>query len=503
MLFSTLILALSEKTAVKVLSAADKFDIRDTALIDGVQESFQNDLLYIGYYAQVDLQNLPPHCVLAVQPGMPLPEPCGGDLAVTAEDRLFFLFNLAKSLLDAARGRGLYAELMDCAAQTGSISAFVNLAASKLGNSVVLVDRDYKVLAASGVYPIDDPIWAQNVRQGYCSYEFISAVSELESIKSAPNTPEAVAVTCASSPTKKLSSKIFRGGEMIGFVLMLEQETPLAPIHFELLPQVSAAAADMILRFAPYLLPDSTLYQRLLYDLLIGKPPEKLARVIGKLAFPAAICALRLSQTGEYGQKHLREETAERLRLLLPGTQLCFHENGIAALVPAEGASGLSAEQRAALTQLARAEGLAIGVSGTFGRVEDFAPRYAQARRALSLAARVGGGEPVCLYTELAFYDLLAAAGKAGELQQFCHPALERLRRYDADNGAELLHTLEAFLACDCSVKLTAERLFIHRNSLAYRLRRIPELTGLDLSDPGTRFLLEMSFAITRFGEGG
>jgi DNA-binding PucR family transcriptional regulator len=236
---------------------------------------------------------------------------------------------------------------------------------------------------------------------------------------------------------------------------------------------------------------------------LIGKPPEKLSRAIDKLAFPEAMCALRLSQTGEPGQRRLREETAELLRRLLPGTQLSFYENGIAALLPAEGASGLSEAQCAALAQLAREEGLAVGVSGAFGSVEDFAARYAQALRALSLAARVGGTEPVFLYTELAFYDLLAAAGKSGELQQFCHPALERLRRYDAENGAELLRTLEAYLTCNCSVKLAAERLFIHRNSLAYRLHRILELTGLDLSDPGTRFLLEMSFAIVRFGEGG
>ncbi len=503
MLYSALIRGISEKITVKVLSVSDKFDIRDAVLIDGVQDYFQNDLLYIGYYAQVDRQNPPPHCVLTAPPDNFKPGDYVGDLAVVAEDRLFFLFNLAKSLLDAARGRGLYEELMDCAAQTGSLAAFVNLAASKLGNPVVLIDRDYKVLAASGVYPIDDPLWAQNVHQGYCSYEFISAVSELESIKSAPDTSEAVVVTCTSSQAKKLSSKIFRGGEVIGFVLMLEQETPLVHTHFELLPQVSSAAADMLLRFAPYLLPDSTQYQRLLYGLLIGKPPEKLARAIDKLAFPETMCALRLSQTGEPGQKRLREETAERLRRLLPGTQLSFYENGIAALVPVDRTSGLSEAQRTALAQLARDERLSIGVSSAFVCIEDFAARYFQARRALSLSARVGGADPVCLYTELAFYDLLAVAEKAGKLQQFCHPALECLRRYDAENGAELLRSLDAYLTYDCSVKLAAERLFIHRNSLTYRLRRILELTGVDLSDPCTRFLLQMSFAIGRFGEGG
>ena len=95
MLYSALIRGISEKITVKVLSVSDKFDIRDAVLIDGAQDHFQNDLLYIGYYAQFDRQNPPPHCVLTAPPDNFKPGDYVGDLAVVAEDRLFFLFNLA------------------------------------------------------------------------------------------------------------------------------------------------------------------------------------------------------------------------------------------------------------------------------------------------------------------------------------------------------------------------------------------------------------------------
>lgn len=500
MLFSQLIGAISEKIPLKPLLIRDLFDIRDTALLDGVQDSFQNDVLYIGYYAQVHSGKLPQHCVLAGCPEEKVPEGMTGDLALADGEKLFFLFNLARTLVDASRSKGLYAELMDCAVQTQSVSSFVNLAASKLGNTLVLLDRDYKVLACSNIYPIADPIWAQNIRQGYCCYEFISAVNELDSIKNAPHSAEPVVVTCYASPMKKLSSKIFLGGRLIGFAVMLEEENLLNATHFELLPQVSAAAGDYISRFAPYLLPDSTRYQRLLYDLLIGAPPEKLAPSIEKLRFPPFMCALRLIQTRDPGQKRLKEQVAEKLKALLPETQLTFHENGIAALAAPEDASGLSDEQRGLLADLAEAEHLSIGVSNVFTGIDSFARHYAQACHALDLSARLKDGGSVCRYADYAFYDLLGAAKKAGELEGFCHPALARLRAYDAENNTELLRTLERYLACDCSIKETSEKLFIHRNSLAYRLRRIVELTRLDLSDSGTRFLLGMSFAIERFG---
>jgi DNA-binding PucR family transcriptional regulator len=52
-----------------------------------------------------------------------------------------------------------------------------------------------------------------------------------------------------------------------------------------------------------------------------------------------------------------------------------------------------------------------------------------------------------------------------------------------------------------CNIKLTAGSLFIHRNSLVYRLDRIAEICGVDLSNVNTLFLLRLSFLIDRYNE--
>ncbi len=502
MLFSGLISLISERIPIQTVNIRDIFDIKDTALIDGVQEEFQNDVLYIGYYEQIDSQKLPSQCVLVRTRQTETMDATGSDLALIEEGVLFHLSNLAKAFVDASRSKGLYAELMDCAAQTKSITAFVNLVAAKLGNSIVLLDTDYKVLSYSTIYPIDDPLWEQNIRQGYCSYEFISAVNEMEIIKNAPNTPEPFVVTCYASPLRKLSSRIYRNGQMIGSVIMLENENLLSPSHFEMLPIVSSAAGDIIARFAPYLLPDSTLYQRLLFDLLIGTPLEKLTRHLAKLNFPPHMCALRLSQTRDLGQKHLKEQIAEKLKALLPGTQLALHENGIAALVALGDAPDISQEQLLLLDDFAKAEFLSIGVSNAFTKIEDFARHYSQACRAQELEKRLSGQKNVCRYQDYAFFDLLSTANPSENLTAFRHPALHLLLNYDEENNTDLYNTLDAYLSCGCNIKITAEKLFIHRNSLAYRLKRIYELTQISPEDVSTRFLLEMSFRMDHFANG-
>ena len=60
-----------------------------------------------------------------------------------------------------------------------------------------------------------------------------------------------------------------------------------------------------------------------------------------------------------------------------------------------------------------------------------------------------------------------------------------------------LLETLRTWYAEKGSTSTAAARLYVHRNTVRYRLRRIEELTGEDLSDPGAsgRLLLALAAA--------
>ena len=67
-------------------------------------------------------------------------------------------------------------------------------------------------------------------------------------------------------------------------------------------------------------------------------------------------------------------------------------------------------------------------------------------------------------------------------LQSFCDRLLGPLASYDAHHDAELLATLRSFLACDGSWSACAQQLYVHVNTVRYRIGRIEALTGRDLS---------------------
>jgi hypothetical protein len=104
-----------------------------------------------------------------------------------------------------------------------------------------------------------------------------------------------------------------------------------------------------------------------------------------------------------------------------------------------------------------------------------------QARQARRIAALLGGGVRVVNAARLGSVELLLATAPAEARQAFRASLLSPLLDYDADHGTELVRTLRVFLDCSGSWTRAAGAMFVHVNSLRYRMRRVEELTGLDL----------------------
>jgi DNA-binding PucR family transcriptional regulator len=76
-----------------------------------------------------------------------------------------------------------------------------------------------------------------------------------------------------------------------------------------------------------------------------------------------------------------------------------------------------------------------------------------------------------------------------------CRRLLSPLRRSDTEHGGCLEATLRAYYACGASVSQTAHALFLHRNSVRYRLDRIRALLGPDIDHPEVSAALLMALA--------
>ena len=118
------------------------------------------------------------------------------------------------------------------------------------------------------------------------------------------------------------------------------------------------------------------------------------------------------------------------------------------------------------------------------------------------LAANVAEarGQAALSFEETGAYRLLlpAMSEDPGELQRFHEETVAPLVEYDEQYETELVHTLESFLDADGSVAKTAERLYTHRHTIRYRLDRVKELSGLDVSSTDGRERLSLGLKAMR-----
>jgi sugar diacid utilization regulator len=146
-------------------------------------------------------------------------------------------------------------------------------------------------------------------------------------------------------------------------------------------------------------------------------------------------------------------------------------------------------------TELARvieAEGacnVRLGVGGPH-RLEDLRRSLADAEFSLRLSSVTD--KPITLFDELGVWRILARQD-VSDLQELVDSWIGKLIVYDREHHSELLKTLFAYLNESGALEATAAKLYVHRNTLKYRLTRVEELTGWDLDDPEQRFHLNLA----------
>ncbi|MFC9745592.1 PucR family transcriptional regulator [Streptomyces niveus] len=125
---------------------------------------------------------------------------------------------------------------------------------------------------------------------------------------------------------------------------------------------------------------------------------------------------------------------------------------------------------------------LTLGVSAPVQSAEGLRGALEEARHARRVAAARPGRVCAAGHHELASHVLLLPFVPDDVRRAFTARLLDPLRDYDRRHRAELVPTLEAFLDCDGSWTRCAARLHLHVNTLRYRVGRIEQLTGRDLS---------------------
>jgi purine catabolism regulator len=135
---------------------------------------------------------------------------------------------------------------------------------------------------------------------------------------------------------------------------------------------------------------------------------------------------------------------------------------------------------------------LLCGIGRPALQVSGWSTSYKEAGQALAAARRLGEREPL-YFGDLSVHRLLLQLEGNPDLQAFVDETLGALIAYDKAHHSNLLHTLSAYFANGGNLSQTAEALFVHRNTLQYRMERINQISALDLNNPETKLAVHLA----------
>jgi hypothetical protein len=197
---------------------------------------------------------------------------------------------------------------------------------------------------------------------------------------------------------------------------------------------------------------------------------------------------------GEPSREEIRQELRFRFaarRLSLRGTSESLDLRAIAALEPGD-PRGLRIA-----TRVAEFLGRTVALSEPFSDASARPAQEANARATLDAAERLAEPPPVARADRLAAYRLLASLGSLPDDRMQATALLEPLLAGRPGSVRERLATLRAVLDHGAAGE-AANRLGIHRNTLAYRVRNLEALTGWDLGDPELRLALSVAVRVVQ-----
>ena len=141
---------------------------------------------------------------------------------------------------------------------------------------------------------------------------------------------------------------------------------------------------------------------------------------------------------------------------------------------------------------------LVVGVSNAGVDLMDLSRASNIALDVIRISAKLETNPPVYFFSDLVSYHLIDSALDDEAMVTYFNQTLGPLHDHDYKHHSDLLHTLDQYFLSLGNVSLTAKRMFIHRNTIIYRLEKIKDILQTDLHDPERNFNYQLGLRIYR-----
>lgn len=385
-----------------------------------------------------------------------------------------------------------FAHMNELAWQPGGLGDIVEAFSQLVGNSVYIVDSSFKVVAITNDPDLEEMSvnWMNAAQRGYLSYDVIANLIRSNELHNIESSRVATIVNSEFFYVPFANYNLRQAGKVLGHLFVVQMYKTITPCDLELIDAVAPIVLRALQADPSYQVRRGPLYEHFVIDWLTGGLQDSayIRSQLDALAFNAdelsVVAIFRLPVNGEFRREHLARLLEDR-----QGCRAVSHEDQVIALFQLKRHKEKAAVLRKVKT-ICQNQQCHAAVSDVQDSFLNTPRAYRQACEALRISDAMGLEDDMVIYGNVAAYQPFLNFSTIEELDAFCHPAAITLREHDRTHALQLLPTLSAFLKNDRDTLAAAEALYVHRNTLTYRMKRILELCPVDLDDFNVRHRL-------------
>ncbi|RJO70892.1 PucR family transcriptional regulator [Nocardia panacis] len=399
---------------------------------------------------------------------------------------------------------------------SGDLFALANAVAALLDAPVTIEDRNSRVLAFSGGQDAADVSRTETILGRQVPAQYSQYLAEQGVFRELARSDSPVRI--APQPgfngftVARIAQAVRAGDELLGSIWAATDE-PLTPARIRSFEEVGKLAAVHLLRQRA----GSDVARRLRADLVgraldAGPDAVDALRKLGVADQPVTVLAM-VPDRGDHSpaadarrvseHERLADAFGMHLNAVYPAAATALLGDTTYGIVPVFGAPHRAVETaRDFLARIGERAPVRIGIGTTAVDVAGLRRSREDADRALRVLA--AGTRRVAHISEVQTEALLQELHDLMTIRRdpLTGP-IARLRDYDTAQGSCLVATLDAWLTAFGDVNAAAAAVYIHPNTFRYRLRRITEVGGIDLTDSDSRFGAMLQLKLLAMGNPG
>lgn len=408
----------------------------------------------------------------------------------------------------------------------GGLSLISSTLADTIENPIIIVDQDWKYLTSSessgNPHPLESYLTLANNTPVF-DEQFIRQIPKKfsgmkRSIKRLFTSPEDE-IVCRILPIA-VSNNVY------GYIIVWQTVRELLEFDYIILEQASTIMALERIKAKEIDEVKLEIRQDFFDDLLSGKikSPATLQTLCdlhgmnAKYRYYCMVINIKPSEVDKYEDmiiwKYKMEKIAKKCVALVNsqsykanGEITCFYRsNRIIVLIghnkdiPANTITDIknyANDLHVALSEKIK-ERFMIGIGRQYNEIASLHKSFSEANEMIRLTQQLNEKSDVSHFEDYAVYHLLDANIKEQALEEFFEKCLGPLFQHDRDNGTAYLSTLEHYFIHNSNVTETSKAMFIHRNTLIYRIDRIQEILGLDIKHSEDILRIQIALKILR-----